>query len=360
LATLRLRDRDAIITKEGLVFRVLGYAHLQDAFICDIEYAPATVFTSDDPRAFRSNGKNVFYKFYEDEGWKFLQASYSQYLIFHEMLQSNVIGVKQGDIARVRKPDEELQKLDVKPKDKLVVATQRILELVAERSGISNADFGVFGSMLHGFHHPEFSDIDLIIYGRTETTKLRKTLLELYEDDSSLFRNEFETDQSIRGKRWRFRNLSIQEYLWHQRRKLIYALFSDENSRRWIKTEFESVMDWREVVREYDFGSRVFQRGWVIMKARIIEDRDSPFIPSAYGVEALEVLEGPREALEASRIVSYLEEFRLQVFKDEIVYVEGNLEEVVTSKGRFYQIALTYCPKYYEQVLKSLNCRGVS
>ena len=342
------------------MFRVFGYTHPQDAFVCDIEYAPATVFKSDDPRAFRNNGKNVFYKFYEDGGWKFLQSNFSQYLIFHEMLQSNVIGMKERDIARVRKPDEELQKLDVRPKDGLVIATQRILELVAERSGISNANFGVFGSMLHGFHHPGFSDIDLIIYGRTEISKLRKTLQELYEDDSSLFRNEFETDQSIRGKRWRFRNFSAREYLWHQRRKLIYALFSDENSHRWIKTEFEPVMDWREVINEYDSVSRILQRGWIIVKARVVEDRDSPFIPSAYGVEVLEVLEGSREALEVSRIVSYLEEFRLQAFKDEIVYVEGNLEEVVTSEGRFYQIALTYCLRYYEQVLKSLNYRGVS
>jgi hypothetical protein len=47
-----------------------------------------------------------------------------------------------------------------------------------------------------------------------------------------------------------------------------------------------------------------------------------------------------------------MEEFRLQAQKDEMICVEGNLEEVVSPKGSFHQITLTYCPRYYEQVLK--------
>jgi predicted nucleotidyltransferase len=88
------------------------------------------------------------------------------------------------------------------------------------------------------------------------------------------------------------------------------------------------------------------------MLARITEDYDAPFIPSIYSIEPLRVSEGAKEAHETKRIVSYLEEFRMQAQKGEIVYVEGNLEEVTTSTGSFYQVALTYCPRYYEQVLK--------
>ena len=39
MATLKLRDRDAIQTAEGLIFRVFGYSHPKDAYICDAEYA---------------------------------------------------------------------------------------------------------------------------------------------------------------------------------------------------------------------------------------------------------------------------------------------------------------------------------
>jgi predicted nucleotidyltransferase len=79
---------------------------------------------------------------------------------------------------------------------------------------------------------------------------------------------------------------------------------------------------------------------------------DAPFIPSVYGIEPLEVLSGTKDALEVVRVISYMEEFRLQAQRDEKVCAEGNLEEVVSPNGSFHQIALTYCPRYYEQVLK--------
>jgi predicted nucleotidyltransferase len=94
------------------------------------------------------------------------------------------------------------------------------------------------------------------------------------------------------------------------------------------------------------------RKGWVRLKARVLADADAPFIPSTYGIEPLEVLIGPKIGLEAVRVVSFMEEFRLQAKKDEVVLVEGSLEEVITAKGNFYQITLTYCPRYYEQMLK--------
>ncbi|MEM1883806.1 MAG: hypothetical protein QXE14_04300, partial [Candidatus Bathyarchaeia archaeon] len=79
-----------------------------------------------------------------------------------------------------------------------------------------------------------------------------------------------------------------------------------------------------------------------------------PFIPSIYYVEPIEVIEGLRRA-DILRVVSYVEEFRMQCFKDEVIYAEGNLEEVETGRGSFHQITLTYGPRYYEQTLKTLK-----
>lgn len=353
MANLRLRDRDAITTREGLIFRVLGYTHPPNAYICDAEYAPAAIFKSDNPKAFRNKGQHVFYKFYEDEGWKFIQNDFPQYMVFHEMLRKKVIGVNHSNIAKVRKPDEELRRLiETKPKDELIAASQNVLEFTTQRSSLSTKNFGVFGSMLHGFHHPKFSDIDLIVYGRKNTVRLCETLQELYKDYSSLLKNEFETDESVKGKRWKFQNYGPKEYVWHQRRKMTYALFNEEKSGRVVKTEFEPVKGWEEISNAYDSETRIVQRGWTKMLARVVEDRDAPFIPSIYGVQPLKILNGTKNAIEARRVISYMEEFRMQACKAETVYVEGNLEEVITPKGNFYQVALTYCPRYYEQVLK--------
>jgi predicted nucleotidyltransferase len=356
LATLKLRDRDAIITREGLIFRVFGYAHPSTSHVCDVEYAPSSIFKSDNPKAFRNEGQNVFYKFYEDEGWKFIESKYPRYMILHEMLRKKVVGVSDQDVLEVRRPGATLlERIGTQPKDDLLMAARSVLDTVAESGGLSPEYFGVFGSLLHGFYHPKFSDIDLIVYGRRNVAKLCETLKELYETDSSPFKNEFETEQSIEGKNWRFRNFSLEEYLWHQRRKLIYALFDDSRSGRKIKTEFEPVKDWKEISNEYSPKSRILRRGWTKILAKVTDASEAPFIPSIYGIEPQQVLEGPREAAEVRRIVSFMEEFRMQARGGETAYVEGNLEEVTTPKSSFYQIALTYCERYYEQVLKVKN-----
>jgi predicted nucleotidyltransferase len=360
LANLRLRDRDAIVTKEGLIFRVLGYDHPPEACFCDLEYAPTSIFKSINPKAPRGHGKPTYYKLYEDEAWTYLETNYPKYLTPHAMLQKRVIGVRHCDIVEVRRPQEMLKRLLARPeKDELLTATRDVLELVTKHSGLRSEDFGVFGSMLHGFHHPELSDIDLIVYGRENTIKLREALRELYGEASPL-RNEFDTNQAVRGKRWRFRNLSPEEYMWHQQRKLIYALFKDKKSGRTIKTEFEPVKDWKEINNEYDSGTKILPRGWVKITAQIAEDSEASFIPSKYGTRSMGVLESTKESDHASRVVSYLEEFRLQAGKGERVFIEGNLEEITTSNSSFHQIALTHCPRYYEQVLKSTTRSGVS
>ncbi|HXX86895.1 MAG TPA: hypothetical protein VEH86_00415 [Candidatus Acidoferrum sp.] len=353
MANLGLRDRDAIVTKEGLIFRVLGYSHPSNAYICDVEYAPSRHFRSENPKALRTKKQLVFYKFYEDEGWKFLRDMFPEYLIFHDMLSKRIIGVIDEDIAETRMPHEKLEKLNKRePGDELIAALQKALGLLMQNSGLSVKDFGVFGSILHDFHHPCFSDLDFTVYGRKKVAQLRESLQHLYADSASLFANEFETDEPIRGKQWHFIDFTPNEFVWHQRRKLIYALFKDEKSGRIIKVELEPVKDWKEINNEYDSKTRIIQKGWVKMLARVTGDDDGAFMPSTYYVEPLKIMEGAKCAGEVTRIISHMEEFRMQAFKAETVRVEGNLEEVVSPKNSFVQISLTYCPRYYEQVLK--------
>lgn len=356
---LNLRDRDGILTKEGLVFRVFGYSHPPNAYLCDAEYASAKIFQSTDPRAPREGKDGLFYKFYNDEGMKLVAKKYPQYLLFHEMLGLQLVGVNEKDLFKVRKPEERLTELlKDEPTDELLAAMQRVLNISLDNSGLKTADFGVFGSMLHNFHHPKYSDIDFVIYGKEQNAKMRQTLAELYSKSDSGLSNEFESDDVMKGKRWLFKNFEVEDFVWHQRRKMIYGLYDDrEHSGRVIKAEFEPVKAWSEIQSEYNPRACITKRGWAKIKARVLEDDDGPFIPSVYKIEPLEVLEGPRAADEVVRVYSYMEEFRQQVQKDETIIVEGNLEEVQSPEPAesFYQITLTYCPRYYDQVLKAIH-----
>ena len=356
MANVKLRDRDGIQTNEGIIFRVFGYSHPPDAYICDAEYASQNIFKSTDPRAPRTAPNLTYYKFYNDEGMKIISNQFQKYTVYHEMLHQKVVGINQEDITQTRKPQECLQELINTPQqDELIKAMEKVLNITTKKSGLKTQKFGVFGSMLHGFHHPKFSDIDLTVYGKNENKKIRKTLQSLYKDPNSGLRNEFESDQAMSGKQWRFKNFTVEDFVWHQRRKQIYGLYDDKASGRIIKAEFEPVKAWSEIKSEYDPKTRIHRRGWVKLKARVKKDDEAPFIPSIYYIEPTEVLEGEPAALETKRVYSFMEEFRLQAQKDEEVIVAGNLEEVVSPKGSFCQVTLTYCPRYYEQVLRVLH-----
>lgn len=349
---MKLRDRDAIVTADGVIFRVYGYMHPSNAYICDPEYASTNIFHSTNPRARRGKNQHSYYKFFADEGLIFVLKKYPQYTIFYEPLQKRLVGINEEDIKEARAPKVKLQKLiATKPQDNLNTALQNLFKLVLSNSGLHQKDFGVFGSLLHGFYHPDFSDLDFVVYGRKKLRRLCEVLEDLYRDDDSLS-NEFDSKKAIERKEWLFMNYSPDDYLWHQRRKMIYCLFKTKE--RVVKAEFEPVKEWEEICNEYDKDTRINNVGWIKAVAEITGDDDAPFIPSIYQIRVCDILEGPKVD-EIKRIFSYMEEFRMQANKGEQVLVEGNLEKVTTRTKAFYQITLTYGPRYYEQTLKFIK-----
>jgi predicted nucleotidyltransferase len=355
--TARLRDRDAVVTNEGIIFRVYGYNHPPNAYVCDPEYAPQSIYKSTLSRAIRKapDQKRVYYKFYFDEGLHFVKNNYPEYTIFYAPLEARLVGVRQGQIKKVRNPQQRFEQLITNPpRDKLVRSLQTLFTILKTRTTLSMKDFGAFGSLLHDFYHPSYSDLDLIVYGKEKHEKLRELLGQMYGEKSSILKNEFENEEAIRGKHWRFKNYTVKEYVWHQQRKLIYALFKDRTSKRTIKVEFEPVRAWHEIRNEYSAKQRITREGWVRAQARVTEDKDAPFMPSIYEIEPLEITSRAKTD-DVKRILSYVEEFRIQARKDEKIIVEGNLEKVTTKKDSFHQIILTYGPRYYEQVLKVTN-----
>ncbi|MEM3010974.1 MAG: hypothetical protein QXE76_04110 [Candidatus Bathyarchaeia archaeon] len=350
---MSLRDRDALITEEGLIFRVYGYFHPLNAYVCDVEYAPSNIFQSKDRRALRKGERQIYYKFYADEGLKFVLQNYPEYTVFYEPLQTRLVGVPNALVKSVRKPEQKLRALMAKnPENNLLKSLQEVLGIVSERSKLSEECFGVFGSLLHDFYHPNFSDLDLIVYGGKNLRELCNLLGELYKQEKGSIQNEFDDAKAVLGKRWQFKNYGLNEFVWHQRRKMIYAIYKARE--RAIKMEFEPVKDWQEIHNEYDSKMRIVKKGWIKAIARITDDSNAPFMPSIYEIELLKILNDV-DVDAVNRIVSYVEEFRLQAKRDEVVYVEGNLELVTTPTRSFHQITLTYGPRYYEQVLKVLK-----
>ena len=350
---MRFRDRDAPVTPEGLIFRTYGYDHPSDACFCDLEYAPETMYQTDNPRAIRGREPTLYYKFYFDGGLRFVREHYPQYQLFHKSLNRFLVGVKESQLTSVVRPDKQLQVLMRGEGDPLTETLKEVLNLILDASTLRLGDFGVFGSLAHSFHNPLHSDLDLVIYGKRELKELRATLARLY--DEGLLRNEFEGwTVDMPPAHWNFTYYPKEEYGRHQRRKLIYATYSSPELGRIVKIEFEPVRRWNEVENEYQETTRIKKLGKVEAVVRVLSDEGAGFMPSIYPVELREINRGV-DPQDLRRVVSYVEEFRLQVEAEETALVRGSLERVEVTDGQFYQIVLSYGADYFDQVLKVLS-----
>ena len=352
---LRVRDKDAPVSREGIIFRVYGYDHPPNACVCDVEYAPETIYQAVEPKAVRTGLPVKYYKFYADGGLRFVQERYPQYQIFYEPLQRLLVGMKEDQIVELRKPDLKLAEiLEEEPRDGLMKDLLTVLNLVLDHSKLKPSDFGVFGSLLHGFYSVKHSDLDYVIYGGSNVEELVEVLSDFYGDRDGALKNEFDFfDERAEQKNWRFENYTLKEYAWYERRKRIYALYDSKELGRRIKIEFEPVRAWNEIKNEYHPDTRITRAGWTRARAVIKDDRDSYFMPAIYPIEILEFVRGDK-ADNVERIITYVEEYKMQVKKGEEVIVEGMLEKVQTPRKTFHQITLTHIPgkKYYKQVLK--------
>jgi predicted nucleotidyltransferase len=349
-----LRDRDGIVTREGLIFRVYGYAHPPTGYVCDVEYAPATIYHSSGTKALREGSTGRYYKFFEDRGLTFVARKYPRYQVYYRPLRRWLVGVPHRDIHEARRPGQALQRLLRREgHDELIHALKQTLHQITAISHLTLRDFGVFGSLLHDFYHPQYSDIDFTVVGKEQVLELRKVLATLYSERSGLLINEFTAPQTWSKDAWKFTNLSLSEYAWHQRRKLLYGTYVGPASTRRINVEFEPVKADGPSLNDYDANTQVHPLGWIEVRGRITEDADGDFMPAVYGFE-VDDPSHPR-ADKVSRIVSYVEEYRMQVRTGERVFVAGHLERVTSLRSPVHQITLSYGPRYYEQTLKTLK-----
>lgn len=356
------KDRDSLITKEGLIFRVYGYTHPRRSAVCDLEYAPESIYQTPDPRAIRflyrgpdrNRAGSRFYKFYFDGGLKFVQERFPEYQIDFQPLRRKLVGLKENHIKEMRTPQQKLEALLVqKEKDPLVTTAKFVIDLVTDHSRLTSKDFGCFGSLLHDFYHINYSDIDLTCHGKKELDELRRTLFDLYKRDDFPLRNEFDfwTTEISESKHWRFKNYSIKEYPHYELRKAIYAVVETPHLDRKVKIEFEPIKKDAEIHDEYDDLQGIENLGWIEATAEILDDTEGFYLQSIYPIRILNIEQGPK--VEIDRICNFLEEFRGIVQVGEEVLVKGYLEKVTTKSNTFYQITLSYGnPRYHEQVLK--------
>ncbi|MFW9943511.1 MAG: nucleotidyltransferase domain-containing protein [Candidatus Sifarchaeia archaeon] len=348
-----LRDRDLILTEPGIFFRVYGYWHPPEGYVCDPEYVPMSIFKSDTllDRRIRKKG---YCKFYGPEGVEFVSEKYPDFTVHYPPLDTSLVGVRHPDISEVLRTDTGLKEMLASPPDDLLAdLLVELIDHLVDNTSLRQSDLGIFGSLLAGIYHPQYSDLDITVYGKKKFEELRPLLLEWYAEPDGYLANEFvvEVEQFLE-KPSPFTAITREEIIAHHRRKGIYGILPGVRD-PFLKVEFEPIRRFEEIDSLVE-DAIMTPGNRITVKARITEHDGGYYMPSEYGIETLEVLEGNPSA-SPTRVLNYIEQFRMMAFRDEEVLVSGVLEHVERKSTEYEQIAISYVPGWEANVLKTID-----
>ncbi|PQO42261.1 hypothetical protein [Blastopirellula marina] len=154
------RDKDYLLTAEGLIFNVLGDQHPPGHVTAGLKYVQGTKFLDTYAAAVA-----------------FLQESYPQYV-------SDRIVVPIDQVTQHLKPLERTRELQAStdPHPPLLARAQDLIEILAEHCEVPSSEIGVTDSLLWGEGN-ENSDIDLVIYGQEVIRRFLKKTDALFQFD---------------------------------------------------------------------------------------------------------------------------------------------------------------------------------
>jgi len=319
------RDRDNLETIEGYFFCVINSIHPEDRVIAYLKYVPdpSGKWGRENKKLRRALPNYTMHDLMET--FKFLENNHPEYLYYSFVMSIKMSAVPLNRILTHFKPEEKLSQLiQMEKPDDLQRKVIDLTNLISDESGVSLEFFGVTGSILLDIHQ-DFSDIDLIIYGKKNSESVKETLKQIYENQ----------DFPIR----RFDEERIRE--WCLSKARMYPLTYEEAARifekRWNRGIFRGTLFSVHPVKlegenNEKYGDRIFKpEGMIKIEAAVSDASEADFLPSVYKVEDVRVIEG-RKVEEISEVASYEGLYGGLAEKGERILCYGKLEKVIDKR----------------------------
>jgi len=316
------RDRDYIETKDGLFFCVVGNTHPPNRVFAYLKYAPT-------PNGKWGKGSKRYARTLEYytipallNTISLLEEHFPQYVYDSPVFQVRMSAVPKNYIRHHFYPEKKLSHLLlVKKCDSLQKKAITIASLISRESGVPLKFFGITGSILIDVHQPEFSDVDLIIYGRGNSLKIKDAMLTFFKaNNAPIKRLTGKTlEEWCASKIGRF-PLTLNEA------KALYM-------RKWNRGTCDGVQFSIHPVRlesekNETYGERIYQpKGIITIRAKVLNTSEALFLPCTYEVGDVVISSGPivgdiREICTYEGLYGDIAEI------EEEIVVHGKLEEV--------------------------------
>ena len=260
----------------------------------------------------------------------YLKQYFPHYLHHSEVLDADLHTVEVSDIVRHYKPRERLQTILASLQRDPV--EQDLFELCSlfQRNGLDTAQIGVTGSLLIGVQQPG-SDIDLVFYDRDLFHQARKITAHLIE--CGKLNDLGETDWQASFDR-RSCALSLEDYVWHERRKCNKALINDRK------------FDLNLVVENEEQVSATYKKcGATVIQCKILDDWYGFDYPAIYSIDHAEI----------RNVVCFIATYTGQAFKGETVEIAGFVEQGNDGEQRIVVGSSREAPGEYIKVMTCLD-----
>jgi predicted nucleotidyltransferase len=279
----RPKDRDFVETEDGLIWCLVGYLHPPDRYTAYLKYAPAG--SGRWKRAGIHFRRQLEYYHVRNiaKTLEFLKIHYPCYVGFDHFQNLTFSFVPRGAVTFYYRPEERLQEILVAPADRLEKDVEILVSLLVAAGGPEASVLGITGSILLSIHDPSFSDIDLIVYGRDATARIRAAV-------SKLRRGPIEEVPQDRMNRWRSETAAR------------FFLGPDDvarlEARRWNYFQFQDRYVSVHPTRRDDeidetYGQHTYRAlGVATIEAQVMDAEDSIFLPAHYALADVVVREG--------------------------------------------------------------------
>ena len=309
------KDRDFVETEEGFFFCLVGYLHAPGRYAAYLKYTPAG--------AGKWARRDVAYRrelpYYHvrhvRRTLEWLEAEHPRYLWTDPATGLRFSHVPADSVARYYVPEHRLAEIVASPSDPLEHETRDLARLLAGAADLPVGAFGVSGSVLIGLHNPDFSDIDLLVYGAESVRRLRAAIDGLRDEGLVRLpaerRNQWRAETSARFGLDRDTVADLEARRWH------YRLF---------RGRYVSLHPTRadHEIREAYGDRRYTPLGRAVVEALVTDASEAMFLPAVYRVADVRWHEGGPGPLE--EIVAFEGLYGGAAEEGEHVLVTGHLE----------------------------------
>ncbi len=310
-------EGDFIRDIHGIYYDVKGFEHPPDRIIAYPRYIP-------DKSGDRLKDGIRYRKIYDlKDRYRYISKVLKEYLVFDNVFGRLVPEIPLKHIVEYVKPVRRLA-LFRKCYSSLIEPLRSAVDLaklIVSESKILWDSIGLTGSLSIGLFN-ESSDIDLIIYGSSNTLRVLKALSRLFSEG---ILSRYDENQLHRLYRFRkaYYNLSFNEFKTLESRKIDEGLYKGRDFYiRFVKSsnELHKYGEYR-----YRYVCRALIRGLVI------DDSEAPFTPCRYIVR-LEVLKCADDSIKAGIDMLELTSFRGRysnlLVRNDYIEALGRLEAV--------------------------------